>query len=250
LSGKKNSLARLTIRRNGKTMQLNATRAVLRYRPDYKQVSFNDDHKDIELLKGNIGYVNMGSLSGKRIDHMFDTLMQTKAIIFDIRNYPQGTAWGIVPRLTDHDSVAVKFGKPYVMYESINSPVTFKMSEYFIVNADKTKPWYKGKIIMLCNEETQSQAEYTIMMFQGAAGRRVTVIGGSTAGADGNVTAVRLPGGYSTYFSGLEVLYPDGAQTQQTGIRIDIKVEPTVAALKQGKDEMLERAIQFIESGK
>jgi C-terminal processing protease CtpA/Prc len=103
---------------------------------------------------------------------------------------------------------------------------------------------------MLCNEETQSQAEYTIMMFQGAAGRRVTVIGGSTAGADGNVTAVRLPGGYSTYFSGLEVLYPDGAQTQQTGIRIDIKVEPTVAALKQGKDEMLERAIQFIESGK
>jgi C-terminal processing protease CtpA/Prc len=250
LSGKKNSLARLTIRRNGKTMQLNATRAVLRYRPDYKQVSFNDDHKDIELLKGNIGYVNMGSLSGKRIDQMFDTLMQTKAIIFDIRNYPQGTAWGIVPRLTDHDSVAVKFGKPYVMYESINSPVTFKMSEYFIVNADKTKPWYKGKIIMLCNEETQSQAEYTIMMFQGAAGRRVTVIGGSTAGADGNVTAVRLPGGYSTYFSGLEVLYPDGAQTQQTGIRIDIKVEPTVAALKQGKDEMLERAIQFIESGK
>ena len=250
LSGKKNSLARLSIRRNGKTMQLNATRAVLRYRPDYKQVSFNDDHKDIELLKGNIGYVNMGSLSGKRIDKMFDTLIQTKAIIFDIRNYPQGTAWSIVPRLTDHDSVAVKFGKPYVMYESINSPVTFKMSEYFIVNADKTKPRYNGKIIMLCDEETQSQAEYTIMMFQGAAGKRVTVIGNTTAGADGNVTAVRLPGGYSTYFSGLEVLYPDGAQTQQTGIRINIKVEPTVAALKQGKDEVLERAIQFIESGK
>ena len=27
--------------------------------------------------------------------------------------------------------------------------VIFDMSEYFIVNADKTKPWYKGKIIML-----------------------------------------------------------------------------------------------------
>jgi len=59
-----------------------------------------------------------------------------------------------------------------------------------------------------------------------------------------------LPGGYSTYFSGLEVLYPDGSPTQQTGIRINIKVEPTVAALKQGKDEVLQRAIQFIQSGK
>ena len=250
LSGGKNSLARLTIQRNGKTMQLTATRTTLTYRPDNKLVSFNDDHKDIELLPGDIGYVNMGSLSRERIDRMFDTLMSTKAIIFDVRNYPRGTAWNIVPRLTDHDSVAVKFGKPYVTYESINSPLISKMSEYFIVNADRTKPWYKGKVIMLCNEETQSQAEYTIMMFQGAAGPRVTVIGSATAGADGNVTAVRLPGGYSTYFSGLEVLYPDGSQTQQTGIRVNIKVEPTLAALKQGKDEVLQRAIEFIESGK
>src|SRR6185436_17478173 len=129
---------------------------------------------------------------------MFDTLMGTKAIIFDIRNYPQGTAWTIVPRLTDHDSVAVKFGKPFVTYQSINSPITSGMSEYFIVNADKAKPWYKGNIIILCDEVTQSQAEYTIMMFQGAAGKRVTVIGSPTAGADGNVTAVRLPVGYTS----------------------------------------------------
>jgi len=60
----------------------------------------------------------------------------------------------------------------------------------------------------------------------------------------------KIAGSYSTHFSGLEVLYPDGSQTQQTGIRINIKVEPTVAALKQGKDEVLQRAIQFIQSGK
>jgi C-terminal processing protease CtpA/Prc len=250
LNGKKNSLVHLTLQRNGKKIQLNAMRTLSRYRPDYKLVSFNDDHKDIELLNGNIGYVNMGSLSRERVDKIFDTLMQTKAIIFDIRNYPQGTAWNIVPRLTDHDSVAVKFGKPYVTYESINSPLIFKMSEYFIVNADKTRPWYKGNIVMLCDEVTQSQAEYTIMMFQGAAGKRVTVIGSATAGADGNVTGVRLPGGYSTYFSGLEVLYPDGSQTQQTGIRINVKIEPTLAGLKEGRDEVLQRAIKFIESGK
>ncbi|HEV8282962.1 MAG TPA: S41 family peptidase [Chitinophagaceae bacterium] len=250
LSGAKNSVLQLTIMRNGKITKLNALRTQPAYLSDYDLVSFNDNHKDIEILKGNIGYVNMGLLTIGRIDKMFDTLMDTKAIIFDIRNYPKGTVFDIVPRLTDHDSVAVKFGIPYVTYKSIYEPLISKNSDYFIVNADKTKPYYKGKIIILCNAITQSHAEYTIMLFQGAAGKRVTVIGSATAGADGNVTAVKLPGGYSTYFSGLEVLYPDGSQTQQTGIRINIKVEPTLAGLRASKDEVLQKAIQFIESGK
>lgn len=251
VSGANNSIERFTVLREGKTIKLEAKRSSFTYLPDFKAVDFNDDHKDIELLKNNIGYVNMGSLSQERVNAIFDTFMQATAIIFDIRNYPRGTAWSIVPRLTDRDSVAVKFDKPYVTYESIYMlPAVMNKSEYFKVSADRSKPYYKGKIIMLCNENTQSQAEYTIMMFQGAAGKRVTVIGSPTAGADGNVTAITLPGGFITYFSGLGVLYPDGAQTQQTGIRIDILSQPTLAGLKAGKDEVLERAIQFAETGK
>ena len=251
LSGAHDSKIQFTITRNGKSIKLDAKRTMLSFQSNYKKIDFNDDHKDIELLPNNIGYVNMGSLTNDRVDKLFDTLMNTKAIIFDIRNYPKGTAWGIVPRLTDHDSIAVKFDKPFVTFESIYStPAIVNRNEFFTVYADKTKPFYKGKIIMLCNAVTQSQAEYTIMMFQGAAGKRVTVIGSTTAGADGNVTAITLPGGYSTYFSGLGVLYPDGAQTQQKGIRIDIFSKPTVARLKENKDEVLERAIQFANTGK
>jgi C-terminal processing protease CtpA/Prc len=57
------------------------------------------------------------------------------------------------------------------------------------------------------------------MMYQAAI--NATVIGSQTAGADGNVTTVVLPGGYMASFSGLGILYPDGTQTQRTGIKID-----------------------------
>jgi C-terminal processing protease CtpA/Prc len=110
------------------------------------------------------------------------------------------------------------------------------------------KPSYTGNIVILCNEQTQSQAEYTIMMFQGAT--KVTVIGSQTAGADGNVTEVVLPGGYAASFSGLGIYYPDGTPTQRIGIKIDIPVKPTLEAIRNNRDKVLQRAMQYIANGK
>lgn len=74
----------------------------------------------------------------------------------------------------------------------------------------------------------------------------VTVIGSTTAAADGNVSAITLPGGISTMISGIGVLYPDGTETQRKGIRIDYEIKPTIQGIKAGKDELLEKAIQII----
>jgi C-terminal processing protease CtpA/Prc len=73
-----------------------------------------------------------------------------------------------------------------------------------------------------------------------------TVIGSTTAGADGNVSSIRLPGGISTMISGIGVYYPDGRETQRIGIVPDIEVKPTIEGIKNGKDEVLEKAIEFI----
>jgi C-terminal processing protease CtpA/Prc len=86
------------------------------------------------------------------------------------------------------------------------------------------------------------------MMFQGAT--NVTVIGSQTAGADGNVTEVVLPGGYSASFSGLGIYYPDGTPTQRVGIKIDIPVKPTLQGIRNNKDEVLQRGLQYIASGR
>jgi C-terminal processing protease CtpA/Prc len=107
---------------------------------------------------------------------------------------------------------------------------------------------YKGKVVVIVDAQTQSQAEYTTMAFQSSA--NVTVIGSTTAGADGNVSPIILPGGISTMISGLDVLYPDGTETQRKGVKIDIPLKPSIAGIKAGRDELLEKAKDIINKSK
>src|SRR5262249_4173719 len=71
-----------------------------------------------------------------------------------------------------------------------------------------TSTYYRGRVIILGDERTQSHAEFTMMALRTAPG--ATVVGSTTAGADGNVSLIALPGGLRTYFSGLGVFYADG----------------------------------------
>ena len=104
------------------------------------------------------------------------------------------------------------------------------------------------KVVILINEQTQSQAEFTTMALQTAPDAKI--IGSQTAGADGNVVSIIFPGNYGTWMTGLGVFYPDGRETQRMGIVPDIEVKPTIEGIKQGKDEVLERAIEYLNTGK
>lgn len=118
-----------------------------------------------------------------------------------------------------------------------------------VLQVGTKKPnYYKGKVVILINESTQSNAEYTTMAFRVAP--NATVVGSTTAGADGNVSAFFLPGGIRTMISGIGVYYPDGTETQRVGIIPDIEVKPTIAGVKAGRDELLEKAIEIIDAFK
>ena len=101
--------------------------------------------------------------------------------------------------------------------------------------------------MILIDEISQSQAEYTTMALRAAPG--AIVIGSTTAGADGNVSPIPLPGGLSTMISGIGIFYPDKRPTQRIGIVPDIEVHPTVAGLREGRDELLEAAVRTILGG-
>jgi hypothetical protein len=113
-----------------------------------------------------------------------------------------------------------------------------------IVNLIPRQPHYSGKIVILVDEITQSSAEYHSMGFRTAPG--AIVIGSTTAGADGNVSAVLLPGGYRSYISGLGVFYPDKRPTQRVGIVPDIVVTPTIEGIRAGRDELIDEAVRQI----
>ena len=77
---------------------------------------------------------------------------------------------------------------------------------------------------------------------------KATVIGSTTAGADGNISPFHLPGNLRTMISGIGVFYPDGTATQRVGIVPDIEVKPTIQGIKDGRDELLEKAMEIIRT--
>jgi C-terminal processing protease CtpA/Prc len=227
------------------TKEITTTRVVNRY--DY-QNAFKNKYKAIikkdkfKILENNIGYVDIGELKIKNIPDMVEKLKSTKAIIFDIRKHPDGTADDISNFLNSKEKYLNRLTLPDSTYIG-----KFKWTKLHPCGYEN-KDSYKGKVIILVNEETLSQGEEMAMYFQTADD--ATIIGSQTAGADGNVSEFILIPAIFTRFSGAGVYYPDGKETQRTGIIPDIKVKPTIKGIQEGKDEILARALLFIETGK
>ena len=55
-----------------------------------------------------------------------------------------------------------------------------------------------------------------------------------------------MVGGFKTKISGVGIFYPDGTETQRKGVKIDIEVKPTIRRIVEGRDEVLDRAIEFV----
>src|SRR5262249_9496578 len=106
-------------------------------------------------------------------------------------------------------------------------------------------PVYKGKVVMLINEEAVSQAEHTCLFFEAATD--VTFIGTPTAGATGYVTLIVLPGNLAVSFNGHNVRQVDGRQLQRVGIQPTIRVEPTIRGIAEGRDELLAAAVKYLQ---
>jgi C-terminal processing protease CtpA/Prc len=107
---------------------------------------------------------------------------------------------------------------------------------------------YKGKVVVLVDENTLSQAEYTAMAFKSVPG--AIVVGSATAGSDGNVSKIPLPGGLFTLISGIGVFYPDKVPTQTIGVVPDVVVKPTLSDIIDRRDPVIEQAIKLIVGSK
>lgn len=184
---------------------------------------------------GEFGYVDMELLNSAEISTMVDDLWDMPAIIFDLRNYPQGTLWDLMPELFGGPVHIADFTHPALNYAG-----QFGKSAA-VLGWPQDNMAYNGRVIILFDEETLSQAEYTVMGLEQHPNS--IKIGSTTAAADGNVSTIRLPGEITLYFTGLGVYYPDGTPTQRVGIIPDIEVKPTIAGIRAGEDELMSAAL-------
>ena len=202
----------------------------------------------VEVLPSGFGYVDLARLQNAEVDKMFETIKNTPAVIFDMRGYPNGTAWSIAPRLTEKkEVVAALFSRPFLEAPSMSDSEYAYVPEYSFAQKipERKGDAYKGKVVMLINEDAISQSEHTCMFFEAATD--VTFIGTPTAGANGDVTFMVLPGNLQVSFTGHNVRHADGRQLQRVGIQPTIKVAPTIRGSIEKRDEILERAIKYLQ---
>ena len=112
------------------------------------------------------------------------------------------------------------------------------------------KNGYNGKVVVIIDENTQGSSEFLTMLLK--YGVDATVLGSNSAGAIGNAAEVVLPGGVRSYMSGVGLYNPEGADIQRIGIAPDVEIKPTIKGLRDGRDEIYDKAVYklIISNGK
>ena len=190
------------------------------------------------LLSKDVAYLKLSSVKIADAAHYVEQAAGTKGLIIDIRNYPsEFVVFALGSLLVSSETQFVRFTDG-----DLANAGAFHWTKPLTLSPQQ--PHYPGRIVILVDETSLSQAEYTSMAFRSVPG--AIVVGSTTAGADGNVSAFVLPGDLHTSISGIGVFYPDKRPTQGIGIVPDVVVKTTIAGIRTGSDEVLEEALRQI----
>ncbi|KOS08371.1 hypothetical protein AM493_14975 [Flavobacterium akiainvivens] len=242
---KMRNIARALLRSNNNTLTVDYTRngkpfkaTLPTYTKDEIDLKLLSQKKDtcFKMLSPKIAYMYPGTIKNEYIPQFFEDIKNTDGLVIDLRCYPSDFIVLAVGEMIAKGSTEfVKWSNP-----SITTPGEFSVIPYMELQGRNN---YKGKVVVLVNEVTQSMAEYSALTFRAVGAK---IVGSTTSGADGNISPFYLPGNVYTVISGIGVYYPDGGETQRVGIVPDIEVKPTVKGITDGRDEVLEKAVEFI----
>ena len=228
---------------------------------DYTLSIFSQHTKpSFKLLTKDIGYADLTSRLGpKDVDSMFNLFKNTKAIILDDRGYPH--FYGDFRRIQKNkNAILAKYTFSFADRPNIEEIGTSQKNfkETCTVDQNDNKDWnrnnmngewvYPGKIVILINEAPQSSGEDIALKWKTSA--NAILIGSPTSGTNGNMGSFVIPGNITLWLSVNYASNPDGKRTQRVGVQPDIYVRPTIKGIQAGKDEVLERAVKFLQTGK
>ena len=131
----------------------------------------------------------------------------------------------------------------------VNYPDQVYLTEYDTSGRWKVKPKtpYLGdkKIVFIISGRAISYAE-TYMGIVEHYKLGYIVGEEATAGTNGNVNFIALPGNFSMMYTGMKVLKHDGSQHHLIGIMPTHPQTITVQGIRNGKDELIEKALSII----
>lgn len=191
-------------------------------------------------LRPGIMYVDLDRCPDEDFEQALPRLEQARGIVFDLRGYPSKLSTVVIAHLIDEPVTSAQWLVP-----KVTRPDREQM-EYHSSNWTVTplKPRLTGKVAFVTDGRAISYAETYLGIIEHY--RLAEIVGGPTAGTNGNVNPFTLPGGYRVTWTGMRVLKHDGSRHHGVGIRPTAPVARTIAGIRAGRDELLERAIEVV----
>ncbi|HZO53842.1 MAG TPA: S41 family peptidase, partial [Bryobacteraceae bacterium] len=171
------------------------------------------------------------------------SLSAAKGIVFDLRGYPAfKNPMKMFGYLLANGGTSAQWHIPVVVQPN-RVGMTFDRQGEWTIKA--REPILRMKKVFLTDGRAISYAESCMGIVEHY--KIGDIVGEATAGTNGNINPLRLPGGYTFVWTGMKVLKHDGSQHHGVGITPTIPVMRTRAGVAAGVDEVLERGLKALE---
>jgi hypothetical protein len=247
--GPPDSTVRIELSRDGRREQVELKRSS-RYRGFFFKALLEFDHPAFAELRPGIFYVNLSSCPVAELTEKLPQLAAARGVIFD--NRPTGKALSdrtqyiqptrdIIPHLID----AAVYASP-MLIPQVTRPDregwTYRESTWPV---NPKAPRIRAQVVFLNVPSVVSYGETCMAII--AHHKLATLVGEPTAGCNGNANFILLPGGFRIMWTGMEVLKHDRTPFYGTGFAPDYPVARTLAAVRENRDEFLEKALAILE---
>lgn len=194
----------------------------------------------ITEIRPGIYYVDIDRINDDDFEHAVDRLAAAKGIVFDLRGYPNELSTVVIAHLTDKPVSSAQWTVPVVTRPD-RQGWEWDVSSW---DVQPKAPRFKAKVAFVTDGRAISYAETYMGIIENY--KLAEIVGGPTAGTNGNVNPFDLPGGYSVIWTGMRVLKHDGSRHHGVGIQPTVPVSRTLKGVAAGRDELLERAIEVV----
>ena len=193
-------------------------------------------------LEPGLLYVDLSRSDPETLQQHMAQLATARGIVFDLRGYPRGNPW-YLRHMIDGPAQSPSFDVPLATRPN-QQGLTFDRNPWQLL---PEAPRFTRNVVFLTDERAISFAESVLGTVKG--NRIGRIVGSPSAGANGNVANLTLPGGYAISWTSLRTLNQDGSRHHILGVQPDVPVERTLAGVRAGRDEVLERGVALVREG-
>ena len=202
----------------------------------------SNQRKQSGWLNNNVLYLNVRTSNFGEVKNLLAERKPHQTVIIDARNFSRFLFRYMIPLLNPDAELKsnMRYITPKIAYPE--APVIEDTLPSLPRKTPNTKNIFLiGPNLISNYEDTLDNVRYNELGY---------FVGTNTGGCNGRVNLIYLPSGIEVSFTGMKVLSEMGAgyYYYRTGIAPDIYVEETIEDIRNGRDAVLEKAIEIAES--